>query len=194
MTSFTTAFLLSIVSTFRRQNMIDEDVNLSTLLKDFETEKVTPPFSTNWWKVPKQKTIYYMSKLCLHRKCVKRHKSCHQYFFEVQCLFIIKNQMICILYSIYFSFETFSLNVHTKFSFTTLHKKFRSICFHDFKMVFLRNFSKTPSYCILADYKQDFKWRRLVLYVGIYLIRPKLNLDPTWLKRQSNLVASWKCS
>ena len=43
MTSFTTAFLLSIVSTFRRQNMIDEDVNLSTLLKDFETEKVTPP-------------------------------------------------------------------------------------------------------------------------------------------------------
>ena len=47
MTSFTTAFLLSIVSTFRRQNMIDEDVNLSTLLKDFETEKVTPPFSPN---------------------------------------------------------------------------------------------------------------------------------------------------
>ena len=140
----------------------------------------------------KKPSTTYQNFVCTEN--VSKDKSCHQYFFEVQCLFIIKNQMICILYSIYFSFETFSLNVHTKFSFTTLHKKFRSICFHDFKMVFLRNFSKTPSYCILADYKQDFKWRRLVLYVGIYLIRPKLNLDPTWLKRQSNLVASWKCS
>ena len=121
MTSFTTAFLLSIVSTFRRQNMIDEDVNLSTLLKDFETEKVTPPFSTNWWKVPKQKTIYYMSNLCLPRKCVKRHKSYHQYFFEVQCLFIIKNQLICALYSIYFLFEALSLNVHTKLFLSQLY-------------------------------------------------------------------------
>ena len=84
MTSFTTAFLLSIVSTFRRQNMIDEDVNLSTLLKDFETEKVTPPFSTKLMESAKTKqNIYYVSKLCLHRKCFKRHKSCHQYFFEL---------------------------------------------------------------------------------------------------------------
>ena len=87
MTSFTTAFLLSIVSTFRRQNMIDEDVNLSTLLKDFETEKVTPPFSTKLMESAKTKqNIYYVSKLCLHRKCFKRHKSCHQYFFEVQSI------------------------------------------------------------------------------------------------------------
>ena len=53
--------------------MIDEDVNLSTLLKDFETEKVTPPFSTNWWIVPKQKNIYCL-KFMFSKKAIKIDK------------------------------------------------------------------------------------------------------------------------
>ena len=35
--------------------MIDEDVNLSTLLKDFETEKVTPPVFYKLMKSAKTK-------------------------------------------------------------------------------------------------------------------------------------------
>ena len=69
MTSFTTAFLLSIVSTFRRQNMIDEDVNLSTLLKDFETEKVTPPFSTKL--IESAKTKQNTSTTCRNFVCTE---------------------------------------------------------------------------------------------------------------------------
>ena len=72
MTSFTTAFLLSIVSTFRRQNMIDEDVNLSTLLKDFETEKVTPPVFYKLMKSAKTKNhLLHVETLFAQKMCQK---------------------------------------------------------------------------------------------------------------------------
>ena len=79
--------------------MIDEDVNLSTLLKDFETEKVTPPFSTKL--IESAKTKQKTSTTCRNFVCTKNVSKdikvviniflkCSQYLF-IRCGHVVRD-------------------------------------------------------------------------------------------------------